>query len=254
MKRRRPLQRFPKCQEADCCVSRDRSLCEIAVVDLVLLAVPVVRGYEQEPDNRAYDHQLPCPPEDSAVRVAEDGGAGGREASHARDRARQLQPRSPFDQGPEVEGARAACRRPARAQSCHRRALVDCRQRTEAAARPAEHACLCAASAPPYPDWNGVFATARYWRAERPDHLKRQFGDSNLLATIRNNFACHHPKSDDVQDASCTAADDQRFDEPWCFYFSQHGYNTMFIQSDLIISQGFFERYESKILWTVSED
>lgn len=70
--------------------------------------------------------------------------------------------------------------------------------------------------------------------------LKRQFGDSNLLATIRNNFAFHHPKSDEVEDAFRTAADDPGLDEAWCFYFSQHGYNTMFLLSDLIIVQGIF--------------
>lgn len=70
--------------------------------------------------------------------------------------------------------------------------------------------------------------------------LKRQFGSSNLLATIRNNYAFHHPKSDEVEEAFQMVAGDQGLNDGWCFYFSQHGYNTMFFLSDVIIIQGIF--------------
>jgi hypothetical protein len=71
--------------------------------------------------------------------------------------------------------------------------------------------------------------------------LKRQFGSSNLLTTIRNNYAYHHPKSDELEEAFKLAADDTGLDEAWCFYFSQHGFNTMFFLSDVIIIQGIFK-------------
>jgi hypothetical protein len=68
--------------------------------------------------------------------------------------------------------------------------------------------------------------------------LKRQFGGSNLLNTVRNNFAFHHPRNDDVEAAFEAASADRELDDHWSLYFSDHGFNSLFFLSDLIYAHG----------------
>jgi hypothetical protein len=68
--------------------------------------------------------------------------------------------------------------------------------------------------------------------------LKRQFGGSNLLNAVRNNYAFHYPRSDEAEDAFEAAFSDKGLDGCWNFYFSQHGFNSLFFLSDLIFVHG----------------
>jgi len=70
------------------------------------------------------------------------------------------------------------------------------------------------------------------------DALKRQFGGSNLLNAVRNNYAFHYPKSDEAESAFEAAFNDRELDGYWNLYFSQHGFNSLFFLSDLIFVHG----------------
>lgn len=71
--------------------------------------------------------------------------------------------------------------------------------------------------------------------------LNQQFGTSNLLSRLRTNYAFHHPVSDDVEAAFKKACDDPGMNNQWNFYFSQHGFNSLFYLSDIVITHGIFE-------------
>ena len=70
------------------------------------------------------------------------------------------------------------------------------------------------------------------------DALKRQFGGSNLLNAVRNNYAFHYPRSDEAEEAFEAAFNDRELDDYWNLYFSQHGFNSLFFLSDLIFVHG----------------
>lgn len=70
------------------------------------------------------------------------------------------------------------------------------------------------------------------------DALKRQFGGSNILNTVRNNFAFHYPRSEDAEAAFDAACNDQGLDDFWNLYFSHHDFNSLFFLSDLIYVHG----------------
>jgi hypothetical protein len=69
-------------------------------------------------------------------------------------------------------------------------------------------------------------------------NLKRQFGASNLLNKIRNDFAFHYPKEAEVEEAFKTAFEDSDLDDHWNIYLSEHGFNSFFFLSDLIMIHG----------------
>jgi hypothetical protein len=68
--------------------------------------------------------------------------------------------------------------------------------------------------------------------------LKRQFGGSNLLNTVRKNYAFHYPRSDDVDRAFESICNDPELSEVMNLYFSHHGFNSLFFLSDLVFLQG----------------
>jgi hypothetical protein len=70
--------------------------------------------------------------------------------------------------------------------------------------------------------------------------LNKQFGGSNLLTRLRTNYAFHHPQSDDVEAAFETAFNDDSMDDQWNLYFAQHGFNSLFYLSEIVISHGIF--------------
>jgi hypothetical protein len=70
------------------------------------------------------------------------------------------------------------------------------------------------------------------------DALKRQFGGSNLLNAVRNNYAFHYPRSDEAEAAFEGAFNDHELDGCWNLYFTQHGFNSLFFLSDLIFAHG----------------
>jgi hypothetical protein len=70
------------------------------------------------------------------------------------------------------------------------------------------------------------------------EDLKKQFGKSALLPAVRNNFGFHYPESADVEAAFQAAAKDGDFVDMWKVYFSQHGFNSLFLFSDAIFAHG----------------
>jgi hypothetical protein len=71
--------------------------------------------------------------------------------------------------------------------------------------------------------------------------LKKQFGSSNLLATIRNNFAFHFPNEKEVEDAFAIAFDDQNFDEEWNLYFARNKFNSSYMLCDVVFVHALFK-------------
>jgi hypothetical protein len=73
------------------------------------------------------------------------------------------------------------------------------------------------------------------------EKLKSQFGASNVLNRIRNNYAFHFPKIEDVEAAFDAACNDASLDDHWNLYFSHYGFNSFYFLSDLIIIHGIRE-------------
>ena len=71
--------------------------------------------------------------------------------------------------------------------------------------------------------------------------LKKQFGSSNFLNSIRNDFAFHYPKIDEVDEAVDSACNDVELDEHFNLYFSESGFNSFYLLSDLMIVHGIRE-------------
>jgi len=69
------------------------------------------------------------------------------------------------------------------------------------------------------------------------ERLKRQFGGA-LFASIRNRFAYHYPRTDEAEEAFHTAVADESVADLWNVYFSHHGFNSVFLLSDLIYLHG----------------
>jgi hypothetical protein len=64
--------------------------------------------------------------------------------------------------------------------------------------------------------------------------LKKHFGRSNLLHKLRNNFAFHYPRGEDVETAFAAVPDD----EPWEWYLAGANTNSFYFSCDMVISFG----------------
>ena len=64
--------------------------------------------------------------------------------------------------------------------------------------------------------------------------LKKHFGASNLLHTLRNTFAFHYPEQPDLE----AAFEDVPDDEDWAWYPSAQISNSFYLASDYVISAG----------------
>jgi len=70
------------------------------------------------------------------------------------------------------------------------------------------------------------------------DALNTLFGGSNLLSTIRNDYAFHHPYDADIEAACELAASDVVSDGEWNWYFSKSNFNSFYFMSEFIILHG----------------
>ena len=68
--------------------------------------------------------------------------------------------------------------------------------------------------------------------------LKQLFGKSGLLANIRNDFAFHYPKLDDMEAACQLAASDPATDPDWHWYFAKSGWNSFYFLNEITIMHG----------------
>jgi hypothetical protein len=73
---------------------------------------------------------------------------------------------------------------------------------------------------------------------EALSNLRRHFGRSNLLSTLRDDFAYHLPTTDDVETAFEAVASDPQRDSDWNWYLSAMNFNTLYFPCDLVILQG----------------
>ncbi len=65
-----------------------------------------------------------------------------------------------------------------------------------------------------------------------------EFGVSNPLATIRNNFAFHHPTMEQMEAAFQLAAKAGGEDTDWSVFFNQALLNVSFFVSDFVVIHG----------------
>jgi len=78
------------------------------------------------------------------------------------------------------------------------------------------------------------------------ERLKKSFGGSNLIATIRNDFCFHHPKSNDMEAAFQIAAKSAEMeDADWGVYFTPSLLNTFYFVSDYVFAHGIARAVDS---------
>jgi hypothetical protein len=65
--------------------------------------------------------------------------------------------------------------------------------------------------------------------------LKKLFGESGLLANIRNDFAFHYPKLAEMEAACQLAAVDPEQDADWHWFFAKSGWNSFYFLSEIIV-------------------
>ena len=68
--------------------------------------------------------------------------------------------------------------------------------------------------------------------------LKNQFRGESFINVVRNTYGFHFPTSDETEVAFEAALKDHDSDDLWSLYFSQHGFNCLFLLSDLIVLHG----------------
>ncbi|MBU3888716.1 hypothetical protein [Methylosinus sp. KRF6] len=73
---------------------------------------------------------------------------------------------------------------------------------------------------------------------EALDKLKKLFGKSGLLAAIRNDFAFHYPKGEEIEAACQLAAAYPETDADWDWYFARSGWNSFYFLSEIIVMHG----------------
>lgn len=68
--------------------------------------------------------------------------------------------------------------------------------------------------------------------------LQKQFGSSNILNNIRNQYAFHHPYNAEVDTAFATAASNPEFDDEWNWYLAKENINCFYFISDMVVIHG----------------
>ena len=68
--------------------------------------------------------------------------------------------------------------------------------------------------------------------------LQKQFGSSNILNNIRNQYAFHHPYNAEVDTAFVTAAASPEFDDEWNWYLAKENINCFYFISDVVVVHG----------------
>lgn len=71
--------------------------------------------------------------------------------------------------------------------------------------------------------------------------LQKQFGSSNILSIIRNNYAFHHPYNAKVDSAFEAAAANPEFDDEWNWYLALENINCFYFISDVVVVHGMLQ-------------
>jgi len=88
---------------------------------------------------------------------------------------------------------------------------------------------------------------------EALDGLKKYFGTSNILNTLRNNYAYHHPYDEDIDDAFIVAFGDDQSDDYWSLYLSESSINSFHFASDVVIVHGMMNATKATDLLAAQE-
>lgn len=70
------------------------------------------------------------------------------------------------------------------------------------------------------------------------DNLKKKFGASGMLAAVRNSFAFHAPRTQEMEAAFQEALREETSEDVWSIYMSSGLLNCFFHASDLVIAHG----------------
>jgi hypothetical protein len=71
------------------------------------------------------------------------------------------------------------------------------------------------------------------------DRLKKEFGGSNIIATVRNQYCFHYPKPEEMENAFQRALESGEMEEAdWGVYFSRKLLNVFFFVSDYVFAHG----------------
>jgi hypothetical protein len=85
------------------------------------------------------------------------------------------------------------------------------------------------------------------------ENIKKLLGKSMLLAAVRNNFGFHYPEPEATEAAFQAAVADPGFDDMWKVYFSHHGFNSLFLLSDMIFIHGIAAKVGAKDLLALQQ-
>lgn len=89
--------------------------------------------------------------------------------------------------------------------------------------------------------------------ADALDALKKLFGGSGVIASIRNNYAFHHPYDADVETAFERAAADAQWNDEWNWFFSQSNFNSFYFVSDIIMINGIMKEIGETNVFSAQE-
>jgi hypothetical protein len=84
--------------------------------------------------------------------------------------------------------------------------------------------------------------------------LKTHFGGSNILNTVRNQFAFHHPYDAEVDAGFELAAASPEFDDEWNWYLANENINTFYFVSDVVVVHGMLNAIGEKDACGAEED
>lgn len=74
---------------------------------------------------------------------------------------------------------------------------------------------------------------------EALDRLKKEFGGSNMMVTVRNEYCFHYPKPEEMENAFQRAMGSGEMEElDWGVYFSRKLLNVFFFVSDYVFAHG----------------
>ncbi|MDX3972129.1 MAG: hypothetical protein QHD01_36780 [Bradyrhizobium sp.] len=68
--------------------------------------------------------------------------------------------------------------------------------------------------------------------------LQKQFGSSNILNNVRNQYAFHHPYNSEIDTAFATASANPEFDNEWNWYLAKENINCFYFISDMVVVHG----------------
>lgn len=73
------------------------------------------------------------------------------------------------------------------------------------------------------------------------ERLKKRFGSSGMIASVRNSYAFHHPTPEEIELAFQAAVQVPNEDDSWSIYFSKTLLNCFFFASDFVIAHGIMQ-------------